>query len=95
MRRSRGFLFAVLAALLTVGVVTVPAPQAQAQVVAHPGVVSDNPVDFTPHVLDGKVGQVRMDHDPGRQIPVGKDGQLILGQQSAVQPQGGVAGVQE
>ncbi|UVE16806.1 glycine zipper 2TM domain-containing protein [Pseudomonas sp. LS44] len=31
--------------------------------------------------LDGKVGQVRMDHDPGRQIPVA-NGQLVL-----VQPQ--------
>jgi len=27
--------------------------------------------------LDGKVGQVRMDHDPGRQIPVA-NGQLVL-----------------
>ncbi|WPC06026.1 glycine zipper 2TM domain-containing protein [Pseudomonas benzenivorans] len=30
--------------------------------------------------LDGKVGQVRMDHDPGRQIPVGDDGRLVLTQ---------------
>ncbi|AYC35030.1 glycine zipper 2TM domain-containing protein [Pseudomonas cavernae] len=32
--------------------------------------------------LDGKAGQVRMDHDPGRQIPVEK-GKLVLVQQSA------------
>lgn len=30
--------------------------------------------------LDGKEGQVRMDRDPGAQIPV-KDGQLVLSQQ--------------
>ncbi len=30
--------------------------------------------------LDGKEGKVRMDRDPGNQIPVNKDGQLILGQ---------------
>lgn len=30
--------------------------------------------------LDGKQGQVRMDRDPGNQIPVDKDGRLILGQ---------------
>ncbi|MBS7663665.1 glycine zipper 2TM domain-containing protein [Pseudomonas lalucatii] len=30
--------------------------------------------------LDGKVGQVRMDHDPGRQIPLDDDGQLVLTQ---------------
>ncbi|WP_397449573.1 glycine zipper 2TM domain-containing protein [Pseudomonas sp. NA-150] len=29
--------------------------------------------------LDGKVGQVRMDRDPGNQIPVNKQGQLVLG----------------
>jgi len=34
--------------------------------------------------LDGKVGQVRMDHDPGAQIPLSKEGQLILGQQAPV-----------
>ncbi|MDH4584739.1 glycine zipper 2TM domain-containing protein [Pseudomonas sp. BN415] len=46
--------------------------------------------------LDGKVGQVRMDHDPGRQIPVTKEGQLILGQMGGdIQPQGGGAGVQQ
>ncbi|MFC5694055.1 glycine zipper 2TM domain-containing protein [Pseudomonas sp. GCM10022186] len=46
--------------------------------------------------LDGKVSQVRMDHDPGRQIPLTKDGQLILTQQAGGQPsQGGVAGVQQ
>lgn len=46
--------------------------------------------------LDGKVGQVRMDHDPGRQIPVTKEGQLIVSQQGGdIQPQGGGAGVQQ
>jgi len=29
------------------------------------------------YTLDGKPGTVRMDHDPGKQIPV-KDGQLVL-----------------
>lgn len=32
--------------------------------------------------LDGKIGQVRMDRDPGAQIPVNKEGQLVLVQQS-------------
>ncbi|MCY1278573.1 hypothetical protein D9M70_273040 [compost metagenome] len=48
--------------------------------------------------LDGKVGQVRMDHDPGRQIPVTKEGQLVLTQtqqQAGIEPQGGGAGVQQ
>jgi uncharacterized protein YcfJ len=46
--------------------------------------------------LDGKVGQVRMDHDPGRQIPVTKEGQLVLTQQQAgIESQGGGAGVQQ
>lgn len=31
--------------------------------------------------LDGKVGQVRMDHDPGSRIPLNKQGQLVLVQQ--------------
>jgi len=30
--------------------------------------------------LNDKVGQVRMDRDPGNQIPVNKEGQLVLGQ---------------
>ena len=30
--------------------------------------------------LNGKEGKVRMDHEPGSSIPVGKDGNLILGQ---------------
>jgi len=34
--------------------------------------------------LNGKEGQVRMDHNPGGQIPVTKDGQLVL-TQAAVQ----------
>ncbi len=47
--------------------------------------------------VDGKVGQVRMDHDPGSRIPLGEDGQLILGRMDggAEQSQGGVAGVQQ
>ncbi|MNW06967.1 hypothetical protein D3C71_2034670 [compost metagenome] len=46
--------------------------------------------------LDGKVGQVRMDHDPGRQIPVTKEGQLVLTQQQVgIESQGGGAGVQQ
>jgi uncharacterized protein YcfJ len=32
------------------------------------------------YMLDGKAGQVRMDRDPGSQIPVDKSGRLILGQ---------------
>ena len=32
--------------------------------------------------LDGKIGQVRMDRDPGSQIPVNKQGQLVLVQQA-------------
>jgi len=35
--------------------------------------------------LAGKVGQVRMDRDPGNQIPVNKQGQLVLGQDAPVQ----------
>lgn len=35
--------------------------------------------------LDGKIGQVRMERDPGAQIPVSKDGQLVLGQAQAAQ----------
>ena len=31
--------------------------------------------------LNDKVGHVRMERDPGNQIPVNKDGQLVLGQQ--------------
>lgn len=33
------------------------------------------------YTLDGKPGQVRMDRDPGSQIPVDKSGRLILSQQ--------------
>ncbi len=33
--------------------------------------------------IDGKVGQVRMDRDPGSRIPLGKDGQLMLAEQAA------------
>lgn len=35
--------------------------------------------------LDGKVGQVRMDRDPGSQIPVNKEGQLVLVQSQVAQ----------
>ncbi|MDB5984785.1 MAG: outer rane lipoprotein [Pseudomonas sp.] len=39
--------------------------------------------------LNGKVGQVRMDRDPGGQIPVNKQGQLVLGDAGQGQaPQG-------
>lgn len=38
--------------------------------------------------LDGRVNQVRMDHDPGAQIPVGKDGRLILSQRQPLQQAG-------
>ena len=34
--------------------------------------------------LNGLVNQVRMDRDPGAQIPVNKDGQLVLVQQAPV-----------
>jgi uncharacterized protein YcfJ len=36
-------------------------------------------------MLDGKEGKVRMDRDPGNQIPVSKEGQLILGQNEPAQ----------
>ncbi len=36
--------------------------------------------------LDGKIGQVRMDHDPGQRIPLSDSGQLILSQQTAAPP---------
>lgn len=35
--------------------------------------------------LNGLVNQVRMDRDPGAQIPVNKDGQLVLVQQASAQ----------
>ncbi|MBC9252056.1 hypothetical protein A9179_17425 [Pseudomonas alcaligenes] len=34
--------------------------------------------------LDGKVSQVRMDHDPGSRIPLNEQGQLVLVQQAPV-----------
>nr|WP_276583832.1 glycine zipper 2TM domain-containing protein [Pseudomonas sp. RIT-PI-AD] len=34
--------------------------------------------------LNGKVDQVRMDHDPGAQIPLNKQGQLILVRQDQI-----------
>ena len=43
--------------------------------------ISDKVVGYdVKYELDGKVGQVRMDRDPGNQIPVDKQGRLILGQ---------------
>ncbi len=36
--------------------------------------------------LDGKIGQVRMDHDPGQRIPLSDSGQLILSQQTVAPP---------
>ncbi|KAF1056878.1 MAG: hypothetical protein GAK44_00042 [Pseudomonas delhiensis] len=35
------------------------------------------------YLLDGKAGQVRMDRDPGSQIPVDKSGRLMIGQNDA------------
>jgi len=43
--------------------------------------ISDKVVGYdVRYSLDGKEGKVRMDHEPGNEIPVGKDGRLILGQ---------------
>ena len=43
--------------------------------------ISDKVVGYdVRYMLDGKEGKVRMDRDPGNQIPVNKEGQLILGQ---------------
>lgn len=48
--------------------------------------ISDKVVGYNvKYQLDGKVGQVRMDRDPGPQIPVNKQGQLILGENQAGQ----------
>lgn len=48
--------------------------------------ISDKVVGYNvKYQLDGKVGQVRMDRDPGSQIPVNKQGQLILGENQAGQ----------
>ena len=33
--------------------------------------------------IDGKVSQVRMDHDPGSRIPLTDDGQLVMSQQQS------------
>lgn len=46
--------------------------------------VSDKLVGYNvKYQLNGQVGQVRMDHNPGAQIPVTKDGQLVLTQAQA------------
>ena len=43
--------------------------------------ISDKIVGYdVKYDLGGKQGQVRMDRDPGNQIPVDKEGHLILGQ---------------
>nr|WP_207202274.1 MULTISPECIES: glycine zipper 2TM domain-containing protein [unclassified Pseudomonas] len=43
--------------------------------------ISDKVVGYdVKYELDGKQGQVRMDRDPGNQIPVNKEGKLILSQ---------------
>lgn len=46
--------------------------------------VSDKLVGYNvKYQLNGQVGQVRMDHNPGAQIPLTKDGQLVLTQAPA------------
>nr|WP_269808022.1 glycine zipper 2TM domain-containing protein [Pseudomonas agronomica] len=48
--------------------------------------ISDKVVGYdVRYMLDGKEGKVRMDRDPGNQIPVSKEGQLILGQNQPAQ----------
>jgi uncharacterized protein YcfJ len=48
--------------------------------------ISDKVVGYNvKYQLDGKVGQVRMDRDPGSQIPVNKQGQLVLSENQAGQ----------
>jgi uncharacterized protein YcfJ len=48
--------------------------------------ISDKVVGYdVKYQLAGKVGQVRMDRDPGNQIPVNKQGQLVLGQDAPAQ----------
>lgn len=48
--------------------------------------ISDKVVGYdVRYMLDGKEGKVRMDRDPGNQIPVNKEGQLILGQNDPAQ----------
>nr|WP_217505347.1 glycine zipper 2TM domain-containing protein [Pseudomonas corrugata] len=48
--------------------------------------ISDKVVGYdVRYMLDGKEGKVRMDRDPGNQIPVNKEGQLILGQNQPAQ----------
>ncbi|MFW9266229.1 glycine zipper 2TM domain-containing protein [Pseudomonas sp. NR3] len=48
--------------------------------------ISDKVVGYdVRYMLDGREGKVRMDRDPGNQIPVSKEGQLILGQNEPAQ----------
>nr|WP_207198344.1 MULTISPECIES: glycine zipper 2TM domain-containing protein [Pseudomonas] len=43
--------------------------------------ISDKVVGYdVRYTLDGKEGSVRMDRDPGNQIPVDKEGRLVIGQ---------------
>ncbi|MGF6332494.1 uncharacterized protein YcfJ [Pseudomonas sp. BS3782 TE3695] len=48
--------------------------------------ISDKVVGYdVRYSLDGKEGKVRMDRDPGNQIPVDKEGKLILSQNEPAQ----------
>ena len=48
--------------------------------------ISDKVVGYdVRYSLDGKEGKVRMDRDPGNQIPVDKEGKLILSQNQPAQ----------
>lgn len=52
--------------------------------------VSDRVVGYdVRYQLGGKEGKIRMDRDPGNQIPVDKDGHLVLSQNPPVQGQPG------
>lgn len=57
MKRTRPFLALALSSLLAVPMGTAFAPPAAAAA-AHPGAVSEEPVDWTPHVLDGSVKSI-------------------------------------
>src|SRR6476661_958314 len=57
MRGRRGLLLSAVTAVL-LGLVVAPAVTAVAQPVAQSAVVSDNPADYTPHVLDGSVKSI-------------------------------------
>jgi PKD repeat protein len=55
--RARRALFTAAVAAVVAGLVSVPAP-AGAQVVAHDGIVTADPANWTPHVLDGEVNSI-------------------------------------